>query len=145
MGRHRPTGYAALVLELGIGARDTMVAHCLASLPYEGCGLLVGDPETSIVEVVVATRNVAASALIYEVDPAEHLRADRAARASGREVVGAFHSHTHTDAWPSATDVAAAVDPAWHWVIVSLRHPTALVRSFVITEGRIDEEPVRVH
>ncbi len=71
------------------------------------------------------TRNLAASAKLYTVDPSEHLRADRDAEARGIEIMGVFHSHTHTDAYPSPTDVAQAPDPGWHYVLVSLRdtHP----------------------
>ena len=60
------------------------------------------------------------------------------------DVIGAFHSHTHTEAWPSPTDVAAAVDPSWHWVVVSLRRADPVLRSFRIAGGAIDEEPVVV-
>ena len=64
--------------------------------------------------------------------PREHLRADRDAEARGIEIIGVFHSHTHTDAYPSPTDVAQAPDPGWHYVLVSLRdtHPT--LRSYRI-------------
>jgi len=119
-----------------------MVAHCLAALPHEGCGLLIGDPANDVVAEAVGTRNAAASALVYLVEPVDHLRAERAAQAAGAEVIGAFHSHTHTDAWPSSTDVASAVDAAWHWVIVSLRHADALIRSFRISDGSVHEEPI---
>ena len=44
--------------------------------------------------------NVAASAQVYTVDPREHLRIDREAEAAGQAVIGVFHSHTHTDAYP---------------------------------------------
>ena len=46
----------------------------------------------------------------------------RDAEAHGDEIVGVWHSHTHTDAYPSPTDVRQAVDPAWLYVIVCLRH-----------------------
>lgn len=128
------------MLELPTTVLDELVAHCLASLPLEGCGLLVGAGDAVV--RAVPTRNAAASALRYEVDPAEHLAADRAAAAEGLDVLGAFHSHTHTDAWPSATDVAAAVDPGWHWVVVSLRQPDPVVRSFRIADGEVHEEAV---
>ena len=45
-----------------------------------------------------------------------------------------FHSHTHTDAYPSPTDLGQAPDPAWHYVLVSLRHEVASVRSYRIVE-----------
>ena len=90
------------------------------------------------------TRNVAASAKLYTVDPREHLRADRDAEARGIEIIGVFHSHTHTDAYPSPTDVAQAPDPGWHYVIVSLRDTHPMLRSYRIHGDRVDEESVVV-
>lgn len=131
------------MLVLRAEVRDCIVAHCMAALPHEGCGLLVGELDGTVLDAI-GTRNAAASALVYEIDPSEHLAADRAARERGLEVIGAFHSHTHTDAWPSPTDAERAVDPTWHWVIVSLRHPDPMVRSFRIASGAIGEESVTV-
>ena len=120
----------------------TMIGHCIAGLPDEACGLLGGDPVTGEVTTCYPTRNVAASAKVYTVDPLEHLRADRDAESRGASILGVFHSHTHTDAYPSPTDVAQAPDPGWHYVIVSLRdtHPT--VRSYSIVDGKATEESV---
>ena len=39
---------------------------------------------------------------LYTVDPLDHLQADRDAEAHGLEIIGVFHSHTHTDAYPVA-------------------------------------------
>lgn len=121
-----------------------MVAHCLSCYPEEGCGLLVGDPATGVVGAVHPTENVAHSAQVYTVDPRAHLRIDREAEEAGQGVIGVFHSHTHTDPWPSPTDVIQAPDPSWHYVVVSLRHELASARSYRIVEGQISEEPVDV-
>jgi proteasome lid subunit RPN8/RPN11 len=56
--------------------------------------------------------------------------------------VGVYHSHTHTDAYPSPTDVAQAPDPTWHYVLVSLREDEPMVRSYRIVDGAVTEEPV---
>ena len=53
-----------------------------------------------------------------------------------------FHSHTHTEAYPSPTDVAQAPDPTWHYVICSLKRAEPVLRSFRIVDGKISEEPV---
>jgi proteasome lid subunit RPN8/RPN11 len=119
-----------------------MVGHCYDGLPLEGCGLLAGDPGAERATVCYPMTNVAASARVYTVAPGEHLRADRDAEARGLEIVGVFHSHTHTDAYPSATDVAAAPDPGWHYIVVSLRDIAPVVRSYRIVDGKIGEEPV---
>ncbi len=121
-----------------------MVAHCLVGLPDEACGLLAGHLATGEVTTCYPTRNTAASAKLYTVDPKDHLRADRDAEDRGHSILGVFHSHTHTEAYPSPTDVAQAPDPAWHYILVSLRDTEPTVRSYRITDGTIREEPIHV-
>ncbi|HET6950014.1 MAG TPA: M67 family metallopeptidase [Acidimicrobiales bacterium] len=119
-----------------------MVAHAYDGLPDEACGLLAGDPGTGLTSVFYRCRNRAASSRVYTVDPGDHLRADRDAEGRGLEIVGVMHSHTHTEAYPSPTDVAQAPDPGWHYVIVSLKRESAVLRSYRIADGGISEEPV---
>jgi proteasome lid subunit RPN8/RPN11 len=119
-----------------------MVGHCYDGLPNEACGLLGGDLQSGKASVCYPARNVAASSRVYTVDPLDHLKADRDAEARGLEIIGVFHSHTHTDAYPSPTDVAQAPDPTWHYVIVSLRDEAPVVRSYRIVDRNIAEEPV---
>ena len=57
-------------------------------------------------------------------------------------LLGVWHSHTHTDAYPSPTDIAQAPDPGWHYVLVSLRDTHPVVRSYRIIEDRVEEEQV---
>lgn len=121
-----------------------MVAHCITGLPEEACGLLAGAPETGVVERCYPTANAAASARVYTVDSKDLLQADRDAERQGLQLIGVFHSHTHTDAYPSPTDVDQAPDPEWHYVVVSLRDTHPVVRSYRIVAGRVDEESVVV-
>jgi proteasome lid subunit RPN8/RPN11 len=130
------------MLRLPAQVYTEMVGHCLSGLPDEGCGLVGGDLASGTVARCYPTRNVAASAKLYEVDPKQHLRADRDAEANGMVIMGVFHSHTHTDAYPSPTDVAQAPDPEWHYILVSLRDSHPMVRSYRIVDGLVDEEPV---
>jgi [CysO sulfur-carrier protein]-S-L-cysteine hydrolase len=119
-----------------------MVGHAYDGLPEEACGLLGGDPETGGVGLFYPCRNAAASSRVYTVDPRDHLRADRDAEGRGLEIVGVMHSHTHTEAYPSPTDVAQAPDPSWHYVIVSLKREAAVLRSYRIADSAISEEEV---
>ena len=130
------------MLLLAASAHLRMVGHCLDGLPLEACGLLAGRPDTGEALVCYPCRNAAASSRIYEVEPRDHLKADRDAEARGLEILGVFHSHTHTDAYPSPTDVAQAPDPSWHYVLVSLRDGEPVTRSYRIVDGKITEEPV---
>jgi proteasome lid subunit RPN8/RPN11 len=138
-GRHAP---AALVLDEALLAE--MTAHCLRAYPAEGCGLLAGESSSGRAVRCFPTRNQAASARLYVVDPGDHLRADREAESEGLEIIGVFHSHTHTDAYPSATDIAQAPDPDWHYVLVSLRGEAPSVRSFHISGAAVVEEPIAI-
>ena len=123
---------------------QAMVGHAYDGLPLEACGLLGGDPVTGSVSVFYPCANAAESAKLYTVDPKDHLRADRDAERRGLELIGVMHSHTHTEAYPSPTDVAQAPDPTWHYVIVSLKREAPVLRSFRIVDGEITEEPVEL-
>jgi [CysO sulfur-carrier protein]-S-L-cysteine hydrolase len=129
------------MLRLAPEVHRKVVGHCYDGLPDEACGLLAGPPGTGKASEVYLARNAAASARVYEVDGRDYLRADRDAEARGLEIMGVFHSHTHTEAYPSPTDVAQAPDPSWHYVVVSLKD-LPVVRSFRIVDGNIAEEPV---
>jgi proteasome lid subunit RPN8/RPN11 len=114
-----------------------MLAHARDALPNECCGLLVGT-ETHIRRAERA-RNLKASPTRYEIDPADHFRSIRAARAEGLAVIGAYHSHPRTAPEPSPTDLVEASDSALLWVIVSPATRGALgeqVAAFRLVEDR---------
>lgn len=138
------------MLVLTPAAHLAMIAHAFDGLPDEACGLMVGslaagtadDPATC--ERFEPCGNDAASSRIYTIPPKDFLRIERAADDDGADIVGVVHSHTHTEPYPSPTDVAQAPDPAWHYVIVSLRDEVPMLRSYRIVDGSIAEEPVVV-
>ncbi|MGH9264522.1 MAG: Mov34/MPN/PAD-1 family protein [Acidimicrobiales bacterium] len=116
-----------------------------AEKPAEACGLLAGQPGDIDVRAVYPCRNAAPPErqnVVYELDSRDYLKADRDARENGWDIVGVYHSHTHTEALPSPTDIAQAPDPGWHYIVVSLRLPTPVVRSFTIVDGEVAEEPL---
>jgi proteasome lid subunit RPN8/RPN11 len=85
---------------------------------------------------------VADSAKVYEIDPGVLLRAYRRADEEEIEVLGVFHSHTHSEAYPSPTDVRQAPDPSWHYVIVSLRDAPADLCSYRVVDEVVSAEPL---
>jgi [CysO sulfur-carrier protein]-S-L-cysteine hydrolase len=141
-------GFAEPALRLSRRDYLTIVGHCYDALPDEACGILAGRlragtllPEGRV-EAIYTCRNADASARTYTVDSRDLIRALRDAGEKGLELIGVFHSHTHTDAWPSPTDVRQAADPNWLYVIVSLKDGDPVLRSFRITDGNIGEVPV---
>jgi proteasome lid subunit RPN8/RPN11 len=135
-----PRGSVQCVLSLPVRLWEQVVAHCLDGLPLEACGLLAG--RGGDVYEVYPTANAARSARLYTVEPRDLLRADRAAEAVGMSLIGVWHSHTHTAAYPSPTDISQAPDPDWHYVLVSLSDAEPVLRSYRILGSRPDEEPV---
>src|SRR5262245_20242240 len=137
-------------LRLTQGQYETIISHCFNGFPDEACGLLAGPlaPDgvagTGEVRVAYPCENADKSARTYTVDSRDYLRSMRDAESRGDEIIGVWHSHTHTDAYPSPTDVRQAVDPAWWYVIVSLKHGEPVLRAFAIRDGAIDEVPVEV-
>jgi [CysO sulfur-carrier protein]-S-L-cysteine hydrolase len=121
-----------------------MGEHAVSGYPYEVCGLMIGAPGSDRIDRFVPCTNTAASAKVYTIDPKEHLEAELAAEKDGLEVLGVMHSHTHSEAYPSATDVAQAPDPGWHYLIVSLKSGAPEPRSFRIVNGEISEEEISV-
>jgi proteasome lid subunit RPN8/RPN11 len=117
-----------------------MIGHAYDGYPLEACGLLVGTGAT--VRRFVRCTNEASSARVYTIPPVELLRAERAAEDEGLAVIGVFHSHTHSEPYPSPTDVAQAPDPEWHYVIVSLKRDAPETRSYRIVDGTVTEDRV---
>ena len=119
-----------------------MIGHAYDGYPLEACGLLVGCGDR--VDRFVGCTNEAASARIYSIPAKALLHAERSAEDAGAEIIGVFHSHTHSDPYPSPTDVEQAPDPNWHYVIVGLKREAPETRSYRIVDGSISEERVAV-
>jgi proteasome lid subunit RPN8/RPN11 len=81
-------------------------------------------------------RNLAEAPTRYLIDPHDHFRVLRDARANGLEVIGAYHSHPASAPVPSAVDVSEAANgPEFLYVIVSLLADA--VRAYRIDAGRV--------
>ena len=64
----------------------------------------------------------------------------------GEDLVGIYHSHTNSPAYPSQTDVNLAAQwPGVLWLICSLEdYDAPVVRGFRIRDGEIEEEDLDV-
>jgi proteasome lid subunit RPN8/RPN11 len=123
-------------------ALDAIVAHARAVQPSECCGMLVGLGR--VIEESVAAANLASRDTRFLIDPKRHIETLRLTRRQGREVLGFYHSHVRTPAWPSPTDIAeSAYSDAVH-LIVSLASEPPEARLFRIVAGGVSELMVRV-
>lgn len=120
---------------------DAMVAHCRAEHPIEACGVLAG--RDGVPERHIPMRNAEESRTRYAMDPDEQLAVWRDMDERGEQPVVIYHSHTATEAVPSAPDVRFAAEPDTHYLIVSTRHPKIPeVRAYRIADGEAVEEAV---
>jgi proteasome lid subunit RPN8/RPN11 len=136
--------FADPVLRLSQAQYRAVVAHCYDGLPDEACGLLAGpvtadgDP-TGVVTAVYPCTNADQSARTYTVDSRDLIKAMRDAESRREALVGVWHSHTHSDAYPSDTDVRQAMEPQWLYVLVSLKHAEPVLRTYRIRDAVVAE------
>ncbi len=86
-----------------------------------------------------ATTNVERSRVRFTVSPLEHYGANRHAENQGWSIGGSFHSHPTSAAFPSARDIAGALDPDWLYLVVGMGNGFPEVRGFRIREYMVDE------
>jgi proteasome lid subunit RPN8/RPN11 len=135
-------GYGSDVIEVLESAVTRLLAHCGRDVPIEACGFLLGSP-TRVVEVYPAV-NEANSRVRYVAAPIDVLRADRRARELGLDIVGVYHSHPTTEAYPSPTDVANAPDSSWIYVIVSYRNVPPELGAYRIVDETVSKVELRI-
>jgi [CysO sulfur-carrier protein]-S-L-cysteine hydrolase len=142
--------YTRGVLVIEQAVRDAIVAHAKRDHPDEACGVVAGRTGSDRPTRFVSMRNAAETPYtLYEFSSADLLRLYREMQERDEEPVVIYHSHTHTQAYPSPTDRRLAAEPGAHYVLVSTsehgNEPGPVdFRSFRIVDGEVTEEDVTV-
>jgi [CysO sulfur-carrier protein]-S-L-cysteine hydrolase len=121
---------------------DAIIGQARSEHPNEACGLIAGHNHNGVGEAVQVfpMTNAERSPVIYRMEPAEQLRVFNQIDAAGLDLVGIYHSHTRSPAYPSSTDVSLAYYPEAVYLIVSLRDMDKPdLRGFRITDGKVTE------
>lgn len=129
--------------------REAIVAQARAEYPNESCGLIVGEGPAAGGGLAVryeATRNAAASPYRYDIHPDDLYRVSVAADDADQVIWGIVHSHTHTPARPSPTDIGLAFYPDALYLLVSLSDDetdattgASSLRAWRIVDGEVHE------
>lgn len=120
---------------------DELVAHARSEFPNECCGLLAGTGG-DVTRVLRAT-NTEGSPFMYVMDTREQLRMMDDIDDAGEDLIGIYHSHTRSAAYPSRTDVELAFYPDALYVIVSLQVSDAPeVRAFRLRRDAPEGEQI---
>ncbi|RLC67945.1 MAG: hypothetical protein DRI48_00965 [Chloroflexi bacterium] len=151
------TGPPEEQLILTAGQVAEMVTHAWAEHPNEACGILGGRDGRA--EKVYPLPNTERSSVRYLAEPQAQLEAMLEIEERGWKIVAIYHSHPHSPAYPSFTDVEMACYPESLYLIISLaEREKPVLRAFRIhienesegeteTEveiGQIEEVKVRV-
>src|ERR1700730_1455807 len=122
------------------GVLEAVTSHALGARPSECCGVLLGKEDENV--EAVRTRNLAQSANRFLIDPEDHIKARRAARGRGLDVVGFYHSHPSSTPEPSATDLAEPSSPAHLYLIVGLETSPPDARLYRLASSGFLELPL---
>ena len=127
----------ARTITLTQAVRTGLEKHALEAQPSECCGLLSG--EDGVITDLHRLRNMAEEPETrYFASPEDLFSAMRQIREAGRKLLGVYHSHPRTAAYPSPADVEMAFYPEAVYFIVSLE-PTIETRAFRIEAAKIDQ------
>jgi proteasome lid subunit RPN8/RPN11 len=120
-----------------------IVEHGLREFPNECCGVIAGRDGSPV--RVIPMKNVDASPATYRLDAGEQFRVFNEIEDEGLDLWAFYHSHTHSEAYPSETDVRLAFFPEARYLLVTLADREApVLRSFWIREGQVDEEELTI-
>ena len=102
-----------------------MIAHALEEDPNECCGILSGPTGDGAIARLYRVTNTAHSPYRYLMEPQEQLNAMLDSDRNGWDILAFYHSHTHSPAYPSPTDVRMAQESGWmgpdiRYILVSL-------------------------
>lgn len=132
--------------------REAIVAHARAEYPNEACGVIVGDRpalDGGVARRWEPARNRAASPYLYEIHPDDLLRLTIETDDTDEVFWAIVHSHTHSPARPSQTDIRLALYPDALYVLVSLDPGEAdaatgaeSLRAWRILDGDASEVPL---
>ena len=126
---------------------SAMVSHAQEAYPNECVGAMLGliDGDSKSVAVAMPLRNAFEGAQDerYELQPADLLAADRAARERNMDLIGIYHSHPDCDAYFSQTDLRNSC-PWYSFVVLSIQkgefhHANSWLPNFDQTEAAKEE------
>ena len=122
----------------GVSTRE-IVDQAHREFPNECCGVIAAEDGVPV--KVFPMTNADASPVTYRLDGREQLRVFNEIDERGWDLWAIYHSHTHSEAYPSDTDIRLAFYPDARYILVSLQdRANPVIRSFRIVDGDVSEE-----
>jgi len=122
--------------------KDILLQHAHKSIPNESCALLFGNIKKGKVEVTdtFLTKNAEESPVNFTIDNQELIDGYKRAEERNLQVVGIFHSHPTSEAYPSKTDQEFMLANPVVWLISGKQKE---LRAFVL-DMQVKEIPVSI-
>lgn len=120
--------------------QEAIVEQAEREKPLECCGLLAGSG--NLVTHHYQIRNADQSPTTYLMEPREQFWAMTNIRQNQLDLLAIYHSHTHTPAYPSPTDIRLAFYPDSFYLIVTLMDHQPGLRLFQIRENNVVEQTI---
>ena len=117
--------------------KKILTQHAENENPNESCAILYGNDKT-ITEVFL-TKNIEESSVNFTISNEQLIEGYKIAEEKKIEVIGIFHSHPNSDAYPSNTDKKFMQSNPVAWIIYS--GTTKDFRAFLL-ESDIIEIPI---
>lgn len=123
---------------------DSMFKHAGWAFPEEACGLVAFDAAGSPV-LTFCLSNTDHAEDRFTISPGEQFGALRLSESLGHSIGAVFHSHPHSDAYPSETDIVGGADPDWlHFIVGPVAGQRPLLRAYRIHGGEVSEVQVTI-
>ncbi len=120
-----------------------IVEQALREFPNECCGLIAAAGGVPV--KAFQMRNADASPVTYRLEGKEQLKVFDEIEEQGLDLWAIYHSHTHSEAYPSETDRRLAFYPDARYILVSLvDREDPEIRSFFIRDGEVEEEELSI-
>ncbi|MFQ5783110.1 MAG: Mov34/MPN/PAD-1 family protein [Nitrosopumilus sp.] len=97
--------------------KKILTEHAEKEKPNESCAILFG--KDNLVSEIFLTKNVEESPVNFTISNEQLIQGYKIAEEKKIEVVGIFHSHPNSDAYPSNTDKKFMQSNPVVWVIYS--------------------------
>ncbi|MGD8299343.1 MAG: M67 family metallopeptidase [Nitrosopumilaceae archaeon] len=123
--------------------KEILSNHAEQENPNESCAILFGEKtqETTRVNKIFLTQNIEQSPVNFTISAEQRLEADKIERESKMKIIGIFHSHPNSEAYPSNIDKKFMELNPGVWIIFS-----GVSKDFkaYILENEVNEIPIEI-
>ena len=131
------------MIEIPRPVYEEVIKHCKTCYPQEACGFVVG--KDSVAHYFDPIENMDHSSITYSMDPKQQMKSFKKWTKKKLSMIGIFHSHVASSAYPSQTDKQQAFYSDVSYLIVSLANMERPdLKSFKITGNQITPEELKI-